>query len=185
VCARYDKTGSCSLRLRNALLQPSGYISVNAPQKALTRVETRVTMKPLEGLEMKQDTYIFPCIFIYKDTGISIYFPDLDGCVSSGENEKDAFDSAKEALSLHLYGMEQDNDPIPAPSELREVKLSDNQQAVLVEVFMPPFRARQANKYIKKTLTVPEWLNIEAERAGINFSQVLQNGLKEYLHIAH
>jgi hypothetical protein len=37
---------------------------------------------------------------------------------------------------------------------------------------------------IKKTLTIPAWLNLEAERAGVNFSQVLQNGLKEYLHIA-
>ena len=133
---------------------------------------------------MKKDTYIFPCVFIYNDTGISIYYPDLDGCVSYGENEKDAFENAKVSLSLHLYGMEQDGDIIPNPSELRSLILEENHKAVLVDVFMPPFRAKQANKYVKKTLTIPEWLNIEAERAGVNFSQVLQNGLKEYLHIA-
>ena len=133
---------------------------------------------------MKNDTYIYPCVFVYGDKHISVFYPDLDGCVSYGENEKEAFENAKIALSLHLYGMEQDNGFIPEPSELRNFALEDNHKAVLIDVFMPPFRAKQANKYIKKTLTIPEWLNIEAERAGVNFSQVLQNGLKEYLHIA-
>ena len=133
---------------------------------------------------MKHDTYMFPCVFIYKDTGISVYYPDLDGCVSHGENEKEAFVNAKIALSLHLYGMEQDGDCIPEPSELRSLALDNNHKAVLIDVFMPPFRAKQSNKYIKKTLTIPEWLNIEAEHAGVNFSQVLQNGLKDYLNIA-
>ena len=133
---------------------------------------------------MRNDTYIFPCVFIYKSTGISVYFPDLDGCVSHGENENNAFESAKEALSLHLYGMEQDNDDIPVPSELRDIQLQGNQKAALIEVFMSPFRAKQANKYVKKTLTIPEWLNIEAEHAGVNFSQVLQNGLREHLNIS-
>ena len=59
---------------------------------------------------MNQDTYIFPCVFIYSDAGISIYFPDLDGCVSYGDNDSNAFHNAKEALTLHLFGMEQDED---------------------------------------------------------------------------
>ena len=79
--------------------------------------------------------------------------------------------------------MEQDEDVIPLPSELRSIQLLDNQQVVLIEVFMPPFRAKQANKYVKKTLTIPQWLNFEAERAGVNFSQVLQTGLKDYLQM--
>ena len=132
---------------------------------------------------MQKDTYIFPCVFIYKDEGISIYFPDLDGCISYGEDEKDALLSAKEALSLHLYGMEQDNDVIPEPRQLRVLKIDTDEKAVLIEVFMPAYRAKKANKYVKKTLTIPQWLNIEAERQGVNFSQILQNGLKEYLHI--
>ena len=129
------------------------------------------------------DSYIFPCVFIYKDDGISIYFPDLDGCVTFGENETLAFYNAKEALTLHLYGMEQDNEPIPEPSTVKGIELDDNEQTVLIEAFMPAFRAKQANKFVKKTLTIPEWLNIVAEREGINFSQVLQTALKEKLHV--
>lgn len=132
---------------------------------------------------MLKDTYVFPCVFIYEKNGISIYFPDLDGCISHGENEENALINAKEALSLHLYGMEQDREEIPKPTNLRNVQLDEDEETVLIEVFMPAFRAKQANKYIKKTLTIPAWLNIEAERHGVNFSQILQNGLKEYLHI--
>ena len=129
------------------------------------------------------DNYIFPCVFIYKEDGISIYFPDLDGCVSFGENERQAFHNAKEALVLHLYGMEQDNDPIPEPSMIKDTALDENEQAVLIEAFMPAFRAKQANKFIKKTLTIPEWLNIVAEKNDVNFSQVLQSALKERLKV--
>jgi len=130
------------------------------------------------------DNYIFPCVFIYKDDGISVYFPDLDGCVSFGENETAAYQNAKEALTLHLYGMEQDSDPAPVPTPIKEIALEDNEKALFIEVFMPPFRAKQANKIVKKTLTIPEWLNLLAEKHDVNFSQVLQNALKEYLNVS-
>ena len=130
------------------------------------------------------DNYIFPCVFIYKDDGISVYFPDLDGCVSFGENETAAYQNAKEALTLHLYGMEQDGDLAPVPTPIKEIALDDNEKALFIEVFMPPFRAKQANKIVKKTLTIPEWLNLLAEKHDVNFSQVLQNALKEYLNVS-
>ena len=133
---------------------------------------------------MLKDTYIFPCVFIYKESGgIAIYFPDLDGCTSFGEDEQTACQNAKEALSLHLYGMEQDGDEIPAPSNIKDIATESNQSILLVEVFMPVFRAKQDNKFVKKTLTIPHYLNIEAERAGINFSQLLQNSIKEQLGV--
>ena len=98
---------------------------------------------------MFKDTYIFPCVFIYKQSGgIGIYFPDLDGCVSSGENEQEACCNAKEALSLHLYGMEQDNDEIPKPSSIRDINLEADESPVLLEVYMPPFRAKQNSKFV-------------------------------------
>jgi len=131
-----------------------------------------------------KDTYIYPCVFIYEANGISIYFPDLDGCVSHGEDEQQACANAKEALSLHLYGMEQDGDEIPAPSGIADVLLDEGEKLLFVDVFMPSFRARQDNKFVNKTLTLPRWLNIEAERAGVNFSQLLQASLKEHLGIA-
>ena len=132
---------------------------------------------------MYKDQYIYPCIFIYETDGISVYYPDLDGCVTFGVDEQQAFYNAKEALTLHLYGMEQDNESIPLPSRIKDIPLDENEQALLLEVSMPAFRAKQANKLVKKTLTIPEWLNIVAENNGVNFSQLLQTALKQHLQI--
>ena len=122
--------------------------------------------------------------FIFKESGgIGIYFPDLDGCVSSGDDEWQAHQNAKEALSLHLYGMETDKETIPAPSNIKNIHLDANECLMLIEVYMPAFRAKQENKFVKKTLTLPHWLNVEAEQAGVNFSQILQTSLKEHLKI--
>jgi hypothetical protein len=90
---------------------------------------------------------------------------------------------AKEVLGLHLWSMEKDEEIIPESSTIKNIKLEENETTMLVEVFMPPVRDRINNRVVKKTLTIPQWLNAEAEKHGVNFSQVLQNGLKEYLHI--
>ena len=130
-----------------------------------------------------KNTYIYPAVLAYTEHGISIEFPDLPGCLPCADTTEEAVKNAKEAMGLHLWGMEKDKDPIPEPTEFSKLKCSDGEVLLLVEVFMPPIRTRLNNKYVKKTLSIPQWLNAEAEQAGVNFSQILQNGLKEYLHI--
>ncbi|MDR3148545.1 MAG: type II toxin-antitoxin system HicB family antitoxin [Oscillospiraceae bacterium] len=130
-----------------------------------------------------KDVYIYPAILSYAKDGISIEFPDFPGCLPCADTTEEAVKNAREALSLHIWGMERDGDTIPAPAKITELNCGKNEISLLVEIFMPSVRERLNNRYIKKTLTIPQWLNIEAERAGVNFSQVLQNGLKEYLHI--
>ncbi|MCL1875878.1 MAG: type II toxin-antitoxin system HicB family antitoxin [Synergistaceae bacterium] len=130
-----------------------------------------------------KDNYVYPAILTYTDNGISIGFPDLPGCLPCADTSEEAVKNAKEAMGLHLWGMEKDNDTIPAPTDITELRYSENEIPLLVEVFMPPIRERQNNKFVKKTLSIPQWLNAEAEHVGVNFSQILQNGLKDYLHI--
>ena len=130
-----------------------------------------------------RDTYIYPAILNYMGNGISIEFPDLPGCLPCANTSEEAARNAKEAMGLHLWGMEKDNDPIPEPTDITDLKYSAGEILLLVEVFMPPIRDRLNNKFVKKTLSIPQWLNAEAERAGVNFSQILQNGLKDYLHL--
>ena len=132
---------------------------------------------------MRKDTYSYIAVISFEDDGISIDFPDLSGCFTCAANEKDIFKTAKEVLGLHLWSMERDNELIPEPSKIKDIKLESNETTMLVEVFMPPVRDRINNKVVKKTLTIPLWLNAEAERQGVNFSMILQNGLKQYLHI--
>ena len=130
-----------------------------------------------------KDIYAFPAVLNYAEDGISIEFPDLPGCLPCAATTDEAVKNAKEALGLHLWGMEQDGETIPVPSSVTELKPADNEILLLVEVFMPTVRERVKNRFIKKTLTIPYWLNGEAERAGVNFSQLLQASLKEHLHL--
>jgi predicted RNase H-like HicB family nuclease len=130
-----------------------------------------------------KDHYIYPAIFSFDADGISVEFPDLPGCLTCGDNEEEALFMARDVLKLHLYGLEEDNDDIPQPSSLSNLKLEQNQIPIFIEVWMPPFRDEMSNKAIKKTLTIPKWLNDLAEREKVNFSQILQGALKNYLGI--
>ena len=134
-------------------------------------------------MAMKKDYYLFPAIFDYADDGISISFPDLPGCFSCAETDQEAVHMAKDALGLHLACMEKDSEEIPEPTPLNKVTLEAEQRAVLIEVYMPLIREAVENYSVKKTLSVPQWLNKMAEQNGINFSQVLQSALKERLGI--
>lgn len=130
-----------------------------------------------------KNEYTFPAIFYFDDDGISIEFPDLPGCLPCAHDTAEAVKNAKEALGLHLYGMEKDNEEIPEPSDIKNIKVEEGGVLMLVDVFMPAVRDRINNKFVKKTLSIPFWLNAEAEKCNVNFSGILQEALKNYLHI--
>ena len=132
---------------------------------------------------MAKDRYVYPAIFDYAEDGISIEFPDLPGCLPCGNTTEEALANAREAMALHLYGMEQDNDPIPEPTTVTQLHGGENQAVVLVEAWMPPFRDEMEQRAIKKMLTIPKWLDDLAQEHNVNFSHVLQDALKEYLGV--
>ncbi len=132
---------------------------------------------------MKKDHYIYPAVFEYSDDGISISFPDLPGCFSCANSDQEAVKMANDALGLHLYSLEEDNDEIPEPTPINNIHLDSNQAVVLIEVYMPTMREAIENYSIKKTLSIPQWLNKLAIEKNVNFSQVLQSALKERLGI--
>lgn len=129
------------------------------------------------------ERYIYPAVFTYEEgKEIAVVFPDLD-VATSGENDADALASARELLGAVLYGMEEDGDPIPAPTPLNAVKLEKNERAALVDVYMPSIRLAKVNRAVNRTVTIPAWLNAAAMERNINFSQVLQGALREQLHM--
>ncbi|MEY9980087.1 type II toxin-antitoxin system HicB family antitoxin [Lysinibacillus sp. RC79] len=130
---------------------------------------------------MKENRYIYPAIFSYDPDGISVEFPDLPGCFTSGDTQEEALEMAKEAMALHLFGLEEDNDVIPVASSLKVVKTQANQATVLVDVWMPPFRQEMNNQSVKKTLTIPHWLEKKASEYNVNYSHLLQEALKKHL----
>ena len=131
----------------------------------------------------KTERYFYPAIFTYElEQEIAVVFPDLN-CATSGINDDDAFLSARELLGCVLNGLEEDNEEIPSPTSLSQIKLQDNEKDVLVDVYMPSIRMAQINRSVSRTVTLPAWLNALALEHNINFSQVLQDALKTQLHV--
>lgn len=131
----------------------------------------------------KVERYFYPAVFTYEPgQEIAVIFPDLD-CATSGKNDNDALLSARELLGCVLNGLEEDGEEIPSPTPLSDVAVSDNERAVLIDVYMPSVRMAQNNRSVNRTVTLPAWLNAAALERNINFSQVLQEALKEKLHV--
>ena len=133
---------------------------------------------------MKQvERYFYPAVFTYEPgQEIAVVFPDLN-VATSGENDDDALMSARELLGCVLYGLEEDNEEIPSPTPLTSVKTEENERAVLIDVYMPSIRLAHVNRSVNRTVTLPAWLNAAALERNINFSQVLQDALKNQLHV--
>lgn len=132
---------------------------------------------------MMKDRYVYVAVLTYEEAGIGIEFPDLPGCYPCAKKDdtEGALKNAKEALGLHIWGMEQDGEELPKPSSITDISLEKGQIPVLVDVFMPPVRERINSKFVKKTLSLPAWLAAKADEDGVNCSRLFQNALIEYL----
>ena len=129
----------------------------------------------------KKDRLFYPAIFTYEEgQEIAVVFPDLD-VATSGVSDEDAFLSARECLGMTICGLEEDGESIPSPTSLADLHVGDNERAVLIDVFMPSVRMANVNKSVNRTVTLPAWLNAMALENNINFSQVLQDGIKMQL----
>jgi predicted RNase H-like HicB family nuclease len=128
---------------------------------------------------------VYPAVFEHDDDddGITITFPDLPGALSCADTEEEAIFMAKDALGAWIATNEELKNVIPEPSKLSALALEANQTACLIEVWLPIFRNERLEGSVKKNVTVPIWLNALAEKANMNFSHILQAGLKNALGI--
>lgn len=127
--------------------------------------------------------YAYPAIFTRDEGGYSVSFPDIEGCFTCAATLPEAIEMAGDALSLMLYDHEEDGDPIPPPSDLKVVQGGTEEVVSLVCCDTTEYRKLFDDRAVKKTLTIPNWLNTLAERSGVNFSAVLQEALRARLEI--
>lgn len=133
---------------------------------------------------MKIKRMFYPAIFqAEEDGGYCVTFPDVKDCITQGDNMQEAYEMAVEALGLVLSYLRDEKKEIPEPSLPNEIKVNENQCVVIIDFDMQNYLKKHCNKSVKKTLSIPQWLNEEAENVGINFSQVLQKALKDELGI--
>lgn len=136
---------------------------------------------------MQPAKYVYPAVLGFDGDNTGRYYvlwPDLPGCTTTGDTQEKAMANAVEAMSLHLYSMEEDCDEIPAPSSIVGIRHDANEAVVLVEAWMPSFREKMETKAVNRTVTLPGWLDIAAKDASLNYSQILQDGIMQRLKIS-
>ena len=126
----------------------------------------------------------YPAIFHKaEEGGFWVTFPDIPECMTQGDNMQEAYEMSVDALGLSLTTMEAEGERIPKASVLDEVDAEDG-TLVIVEFDMAEYRRKHSSKAVKKTLSIPEWLNEAAVRENINFSQLLQEALMVKLGVS-
>lgn len=118
--------------------------------------------------------FCYPAVFHRENDEYWVEFPDLEGCHTFGSSVNETLQNAQEALSSHLLTMLEAGDDLPTPRDLATVAAPDDGFTSYVTCNVDPYKDTRA---VKKTLTIPAWLNDRAIARGINFSQALQEAL--------
>ena len=126
--------------------------------------------------------YVYPAILHPEDGFVNVVVPDLPGCRTFGKNTPEALLMAKDAVEMWLWDAENKSEPIPAASDSLAVEKGET--FTLIAADTDEYRKANDTRAVKKTLSIPSWLNHQAEKANAPFSQILQQGLKEYLQIS-
>ena len=133
--------------------------------------------------------YVYPAVFYEEEGKISVIFPDLGNLATFGDNVADAMRMAQDACGLYLFTALRDGESLPTPSTLSEINLAailkdyemesaaDSAFINMVLVDMTEYARQHSDKAVKKTLSIPMWLNTLCEEKSINFSKVLQDAL--------
>ncbi|MGN0574474.1 MAG: type II toxin-antitoxin system HicB family antitoxin [Ruminococcus sp.] len=133
---------------------------------------------------------VYPaCFYKEKEGGYSVIFPDLDHLSTCGDTLENAIEMAVDCLAGYLYTAKQEGETVPEPSDMSSIDVNeeynDYESAFvnMVAVDVAEYAKKHFEKSVKKTLTIPSWLNEIAVANNVNFSQVLQSALKEQLHL--
>jgi len=125
----------------------------------------------------------YPIILTPTAKGYVVYFPDFD-TGTQGKDVPDAIYMARDAIGLLGIDMEDDGKSLPHPSRLADVAHEANETVTLVDVDFAEYRRQNDMRSVRRNCTLPAWLDAEAAKAKINVSAVLQNALKQELHLA-
>jgi antitoxin HicB len=123
--------------------------------------------------------YTYPAVFHKEEGALWCEFPDLPGCQTFGDTITETMENAQEALAGYLLTLIDEKKDFARPSDITQIKTDKDSFTSLVICTIP-----EKVKSVKKTLTIPAWLNAKAEAAGINYSQLLQEAIKQNIGIA-
>lgn len=130
---------------------------------------------------------IYPACFFKESNGYSVVFPDLNWLATSGKTESEAMEMAVDCLAGYLYTLKKDGELVPKASDIKDVSLKKIAKELeadikgafvnMVSVDVMEYAKNHFEKSVRKTLTIPSWLNTAAQEKHINFSKTLQEAL--------
>jgi predicted RNase H-like HicB family nuclease len=124
----------------------------------------------------------YPVVFTKLDSGYMAYVPDME-INTQGKNLAEAIEMARDAIGIMGIDMEDEKKTIPTPSNPEKIKCGDGQIVSMVDIDFTEYRRANEKRTVRRNVSLPSWLNVEAEKAGINVSAVLQTALKQELNI--
>ena len=127
--------------------------------------------------------YVYTAVFTDTGDGYSVSVPDLPGCITGGADIAEALSMVEDAAAMWLWDAENRQEPIPTATPIDQIDVAAGQVRSMVLLDTDAYRRMNDNRAVKKTLSIPSWLNTEAERVGVNFSQILQEALKAKLGV--
>ncbi|MFZ7131368.1 MAG: type II toxin-antitoxin system HicB family antitoxin [Eubacteriales bacterium] len=122
----------------------------------------------------------YPVIITKEKTGYYVSIPDFD-ISTQGTSITDSIAMARDAIGLMGIDIEDEIKPLPKPYSVK-IHPNENDIVTLVDVDFTEYRKRVDNRAVKKNCTIPYWLSVEAEKAGINYSKVLQEALQQVIN---
>ena len=127
-----------------------------------------------------KENYTYPAIIDFEEEGfVNISFPAFENAVTSVESGEDYIATAQELLALMIREYEEEKKALPLMDV--NIKSKENQQVVYINIWMPYYRGEIKEIYVKKTLTIPAWLDVLAKKNNVNFSAILVEGIKRHL----
>ena len=125
--------------------------------------------------------YVYPAKLTDDDGRVMVEFPDIDNCFTEGDNLVEALELAEDALSMMLSDREDKGEAMPNSSGLANIHCENGEVIVLVKADTVAYRRKTSKKAVKKTLTIPAWVNAMAETHGVNYSQLLQDAILQHI----
>lgn len=128
--------------------------------------------------------YIYPVILTPDGDGVLAYFPDIDGTHTDGSSIEEALVNAEDVLALMLMTMEDEQMDIKPPTPIAKLKIPANAITALVRADTLAYRRKVDTRAVRKSVSVPAWMDALAKEHNLNLSQLLQNAISKELNIA-
>ena len=122
--------------------------------------------------------YVYPALFVVEDDGIIVTFPDLDDTFTDGATMQEAFENAEDVLNLMLWNHEEEKEEIPPPSLPEQITVPQGATLAMIKADTLTYRKIHDTKTIRRSITIPSWLDTLARERNINFSQLMQNAIR-------